>query len=63
MTELSIAFSPCPNDTFVFHAMLHHGIDTGNYTFSQHIDDVEALNNAAFKKTFQITKLSLRIPS
>lgn len=58
MTDLSIAFSPCPNDTFIFHAMLHHCIDTGCYTFSPHIHDVEALNLAAFKKTFQITKLS-----
>ena len=58
MTEISIAFSPCPNDTFIFHAMLHNCIDTGDYTFSPHIDDVEALNIAAFEKTFQITKLS-----
>jgi 1,4-dihydroxy-6-naphthoate synthase len=58
MTELSIAFSPCPNDTFIFHAMLHDCIDTGDYIFSPHIDDVEALNNAAFKKRFHITKLS-----
>lgn len=58
MTELSIAFSPCPNDTFIFHAVLNRGIDTGSYTFSPHIDDVEALNLAAFKKRFQITKLS-----
>ncbi|MDP3285909.1 MAG: 1,4-dihydroxy-6-naphthoate synthase [Desulfobacterales bacterium] len=58
MIEFSIAFSPCPNDTFIFHAMLHNCIDTGDHAFSPHIDDVEALNNAAFKKTFQITKLS-----
>jgi 1,4-dihydroxy-6-naphthoate synthase len=58
MTKLSIAFSPCPNDTFIFHAMLHNCIDTGEYTFSPYIDDVEALNNAAFKKRFRITKLS-----
>jgi 1,4-dihydroxy-6-naphthoate synthase len=58
MTELSIAFSPCPNDTFIFHAMLHDCIDTEDYSFSPHIDDVEALNTAAFKKRFQITKLS-----
>lgn len=58
MTDLSIAFSPCPNDTFIFHAMLHNCTDTGDYAFSPHIDDVEALNNAAFKKTYQITKLS-----
>lgn len=58
MTELSIAFSPCPNDTFIFHAMLHNRIDTFGYTFLPHIDDVETLNIAAFKNTFQITKLS-----
>ncbi len=58
MTDFSIAFSPCPNDTFIFHAMLHRCIDTGNYTFSPHIDDVEALNMAALKKKFRITKLS-----
>ena len=51
MTNLSIAFSPCPNDTFVFHAMLHHGIDTGKYIFVPHIDDVEALNNACLLYT------------
>ncbi len=58
MTDFSIAFSPCPNDTFIFHAMLHHCIDTGGYTFSRHIDDVEALNTDAFNRKYQITKLS-----
>ncbi len=58
MSSLSIAFSPCPNDTFIFHAMLHNRIDTLGYTFTSHIDDVESLNIAAFKNTFQITKLS-----
>jgi 1,4-dihydroxy-6-naphthoate synthase len=61
MTELSVAFSPCPNDTFIFHAMLHNCIDTGGYQFSSHIDDVEALNNAAFKNRFQISKLSFYV--
>jgi 1,4-dihydroxy-6-naphthoate synthase len=58
MTELSIAFSPCPNDTFIFHGMLHNCIETGEYEFLSHIDDVEALNIAALEKTYQITKLS-----
>ncbi len=58
MTELSLAFSPCPNDTFIFDALLHHRIDTCDYSFSSHIDDVEKLNQAAFKQIFQITKLS-----
>ncbi len=58
MTSLSIAFSPCPNDTFIFDAMLHDRIDTLGYNFTPHIDDVETLNIAAFQNTFQITKLS-----
>ena len=58
MKELSLAFSPCPNDTFIFHALLHKLVDTGDYSFSTKIDDVEALNTAAFAGRFQVTKLS-----
>lgn len=53
-----IAFSPCPNDTFIFHAMLHGRVDTGLFTFTPHIADVERLNESAFSGTFAITKLS-----
>ncbi|MGC8602947.1 MAG: 1,4-dihydroxy-6-naphthoate synthase [Desulfomonilaceae bacterium] len=58
MTELSLAFSPCPNDTFIFHGLLHNCVDTCGYSFTTHIDDVEKLNEHAFKQVFQITKLS-----
>ncbi len=58
MTRLDIAFSTCPNDTFVFHAMLHDCIDTGNLRFVPHMYDVEALNQKAFSKAFHISKLS-----
>lgn len=58
MTSLTLAFSPCPNDTFIFHALLHKLVDTGDYSFSTNIDDVEALNTAAFERRFQVTKLS-----
>jgi 5,8-dihydroxy-2-naphthoate synthase len=58
MTPLDIAFSTCPNDTFIFHAMLHDCIDTGNLRFVSHMHDVEALNQKAFSKTFHISKLS-----
>lgn len=58
MTRLDIAFSTCPNDTFVFHAMLHDCIDTRNLRFVPHMHDVEALNQKAFSKTFHISKLS-----
>ncbi len=58
MTRLDIAFSTCPNDTFIFHAMLHDCIDTANFRFVPHLFDVEALNQKAFSKTFHISKLS-----
>ena len=56
--NVDIAFSPCPNDTFVFHAMLHGGIHTDPFTFVPHIADIEELNHLAFKETYPITKLS-----
>ncbi len=56
--EIKIAFSPCPNDTFIFHAMLHGHIDTGAFRFSAYIADVEDLNQKAFARTFPVTKLS-----
>lgn len=58
MISLDIAFSTCPNDTFIFHALLHDCIDTGDYRFVPHMHDVEALNKKAFSKTFSISKLS-----
>jgi len=58
MTTLDIAFSTCPNDTFIFHSMLHNCIDTGALNFTPHMHDVEALNIKAFSKTFHISKLS-----
>ena len=58
MKPLDIAFSPCPNDTFIFHALLYGLIDTGDYTFKSHIHDVEYLNRQAEHGAFTITKLS-----
>ena len=58
MTTIHLGFSSCPNDTFMFHAMLHGLVDTGSYRFVSHIDDVEALNIKAFDQALQVTKLS-----
>jgi 1,4-dihydroxy-6-naphthoate synthase len=58
MKQLNIAFSPCPNDTFVFHAMLHGLVDTRGLYFETYIDDVEALNEKAFANKFHVTKMS-----
>ncbi len=56
--NIDVAFSPCPNDTFIFHALIHGDIDTAPFNFTPHIADVEELNNLAFTRTYPVTKLS-----
>ena len=56
--HIDIAFSSCPNDTFVFHALLNNLVDTKGLTFSPFIDDVESLNQQAKKGMHQVSKLS-----
>ncbi len=56
--NIDIAFSSCPNDTFVFHAMLNNLVDTRGLSFNVHIDDVESLNMHAKQGVHQVTKLS-----
>lgn len=56
--HLSIGFSPCPNDTFIFDAMVHGKIDTEGLTFDVYLGDVEDLNQKAFNKELDITKIS-----
>lgn len=56
--KLSLGFSPCPNDTFIFDALIHHKIDTEDLDFEVEYHDVETLNQKAFNKELSITKLS-----
>jgi 5,8-dihydroxy-2-naphthoate synthase len=56
--KLDLAFSPCPNDCFIFDAIVHERIDLEGLEFSVHLGDVEALNRAAFSGTAAVTKLS-----
>lgn len=58
MQKLTIGYSPCPNDTFIFDAMVHHKIDTEGLEFDVLLADVEELNQKAFKGELDITKLS-----
>lgn len=58
MKSVSVAFTSCPNDTFIFHAMLNSCVDTGALKFIPHIHDVETLNQKAAAREFQVTKLS-----
>ncbi len=57
-SSLSIGFSPCPNDCFIFDAMIHHKIDTEGLEFKPVMEDVETLNQMAFRCDLDITKLS-----
>jgi 1,4-dihydroxy-6-naphthoate synthase len=55
---LTVAYSPCPNDTFIFGAMVHGLVDTEGLSFIPILDDVEALNRRAEREDVHVTKLS-----
>ena len=56
--KLSLAFSPCPNDCFMFDAIVHQRIDLEGLEFVVTLADIEALNHAAFAGDVDVTKLS-----
>jgi 1,4-dihydroxy-6-naphthoate synthase len=56
--KLTLGFSPCPNDTFIFDAMVHGRIDTEGLEFDYFLADVEELNRKAFTSEVDITKMS-----
>lgn len=58
MTDYTIGFSTCPNDTFIFHAMIHGLVDIMEHHFAPRLHDVEELNQKAFKNVYPISKLS-----
>jgi 1,4-dihydroxy-6-naphthoate synthase len=55
---MTLAFSSCPNDTFIFHALLHNKIDTEGLTFGVHIADISELNAAAICVQYDVIKIS-----
>jgi 1,4-dihydroxy-6-naphthoate synthase len=56
--NFSIGFSPCPNDTFIFDALVNNKIDTEGIRFEPVLEDVETLNKWALQGKLDITKLS-----
>lgn len=56
--HLTLGFSPCPNDTFIFDALVNRKIETGGFTFTPILEDVETLNQWALEGKLDITKLS-----
>jgi 1,4-dihydroxy-6-naphthoate synthase len=56
--KLSLGFSPCPNDTFIFDALVNKLIDTEGLEFEAVLEDVQTLNAWAAEGKLDITKLS-----
>ena len=56
--QIRIGYSTCPNDTFIFYAMVHGKVDTEGLEFLPFLGDVEELNKMAFQRELDITKLS-----
>ena len=56
--KLTLGFSPCPNDTFIFEAMVHGRVDTEGLEFDWFLADVEELNRRAVEGSVDITKMS-----
>jgi 1,4-dihydroxy-6-naphthoate synthase len=58
MRNISIGYSPCPNDTFIFYALIHGKIDTEDFIFQETLLDVETLNRLALSSNLDVTKIS-----
>ncbi len=56
--QLKLGFSPCPNDTFIFNAIVNGLISDPEISFKVELGDVEALNQSALRQEADITKLS-----
>ncbi len=56
--KLTLGFSPCPNDTFIFDALVNKKIDTGDFQFEAVLEDVQTLNEWAMQGRLDVTKIS-----
>lgn len=56
--KLTLGFSPCPNDTFIFDALVNKKIDTEGLEFEVYMEDVQTLNEWAIKGRLDISKIS-----
>ena len=56
--KIKLGFSSCPNDTFIFDALVNQKIDTEDLDFDIKITDVEELNRWALEEVLHVTKIS-----
>ncbi len=59
--KLTLGFSPCPNDTFIFDALVNQKIDSGDLSFEVLLEDVQTLNNMALEGRLDVTKISFGV--
>ena len=59
--KLSLGFSPCPNDTFIFDALVNGKIDTEGFEFDVVLEDVQSLNKRAIVQDLDISKISYAV--
>ncbi len=57
-TIITLGYSPCPNDTFIFYALTHGKVSIPGVTFHERLEDVETLNQLALRGELDITKIS-----
>jgi 1,4-dihydroxy-6-naphthoate synthase len=55
---LTLGYSPCPNDTFIFHALVHGVVNAAGMRFTERLEDVETLNRLAAAAELDVTKIS-----
>jgi len=58
MQQLTLGYSPCPNDTFIFYGLIHGQIPCPDTSFKERLEDVETLNNLAMAGKLDLTKIS-----
>jgi len=55
---LTLGFSPCPNDTFMFYPLVHNLVDTAGLSYREQLEDVETLNRLAIEGELDVSKVS-----
>lgn len=58
MQQLTLGYSPCPNDTFIFYGLIHGKIELPGLQIKERLEDVETLNQLALCSTLDLTKIS-----
>ena len=56
---LTLGYSPCPNDTFIFHALVHGLVPTPGFAVRERLEDVETLNRLALAGSLDLTTMNI----